>query len=128
MNSSSPQILIIDYEEDVLIDLERLLEDEGFRTSTCWSEFDAIKALSKGSFDLVLVNEYMPNVNIEHFICRLHDLVGDVPCVVMRRKSTMSDSTRLPTGTVDAVCKSSGREVVEAAHYWYQTRKNKVSA
>jgi len=50
-------ILIVDDDQDVLIGLERALEDAGFSTTTAWGRDEALR-LSKGArFDLLLIDE-----------------------------------------------------------------------
>jgi len=50
-------ILIVDDDQDVLIGLERALEDAGFSTTTAWGREEALR-LSEGTrFDLLLIDE-----------------------------------------------------------------------
>lgn len=46
------KILIADNDEEVLVALERILEDEGYSTATAISHEDASIMLSRDSFDL----------------------------------------------------------------------------
>jgi DNA-binding response OmpR family regulator len=92
MNSNSARVLVIDYDEDVLIALERLLENKGFDTTTAWTGRDALKALSGRTFDLVLVNEYLPDMDGGRFMQQLRAVAADVPCVVMETgRSVLAD-------------------------------------
>jgi CheY-like chemotaxis protein len=56
----------IDCDEDILISLEHLLEDEGFDTTTAWTGLDALKALHGKAFDLILMSEYLPDMDAEN--------------------------------------------------------------
>ena len=53
------KILIVDDDERVLIELERLLESEGYRTATAWSVPEALALSETSQFDLLLVDEYL---------------------------------------------------------------------
>ena len=57
MASDPIKILIVDDDEEVLIELERLLEGEGYSTATAWSGREALALSDKLRFDLVLVDE-----------------------------------------------------------------------
>ncbi len=82
MNAACTKVLVIDYDEENLILLERLLENEGFDTTTAWTGQDALKALAGETFDLVLVNEYLPDMNADELMQELRHATA-VPCLVM---------------------------------------------
>jgi CheY-like chemotaxis protein len=64
MASDPIRILIVDDNEDVLIRLERLLEGEGYKTATAWSGKEALELSGKAKFDLLLVDEYLGDIEI----------------------------------------------------------------
>ena len=117
MKTHRIKVLIVDCDEDVLITFERLLEDEGYDTTTAWTGQDALKALQGQVFDLVLVNEYLSDLDTELFISGLRHRSGNVPCIVMQSSATArkSDIGRfLAAGAVAVVCKSSQTKLLEA--------------
>jgi CheY-like chemotaxis protein len=57
------KILIVDDDQDVLIELERLLEGEGYSTATAWSGQEALALSEKSEFDLLLVDEHLADVD-----------------------------------------------------------------
>lgn len=65
MASDPIKILIVDDDEDVLIELERLLEGEGYCTVTAWSGREALALSEQGQFDLLLVDEYLGDVDLD---------------------------------------------------------------
>lgn len=65
MASDPIKILIVDDDEDVLIELERLLEGEGYRTVTAWSGQEALALSETGQFDLLLVDEHLGDVDVD---------------------------------------------------------------
>ena len=128
MNALRPRILIVDYQEDILIAFERLLEDEGFDTTTVWTGLDALKAVCGQEFDLILLAEHLPDMDAEGFMRELRRAGGNVPCVVMHSGGTQSAEThRLrAAGAGEVVCKWSPTEVLEAvlAQRYRQLRMN----
>lgn len=53
------KILIVDDDEQVLIELERLLESEGYSTTTAWGGREALAYTDQMQFDVLLVDEDM---------------------------------------------------------------------
>jgi len=62
------KVLIVDSDEDILIALERLLEDEGIRTTTTWSAQQALDLLTSNGFDLLLVGDHLSGVTCEELL------------------------------------------------------------
>jgi CheY-like chemotaxis protein len=116
VNALRPRILIVDYQEDILIAFERLLEDEGFDTTTVWTGLDGLKAVCGREFDLILLAEHLPDMDAEGFMRELRRTGSAVPCVVMQTCKTQSAEThRLRAGgAVEVVCKWSPTEVLKA--------------
>jgi CheY-like chemotaxis protein len=56
------KILIVDDDERVLIELERLLESEGYSTATAWGGHEALALAQSTHFDLLLVNEHVADL------------------------------------------------------------------
>jgi DNA-binding NtrC family response regulator len=57
MVSDPIKILIVDDDEQVLIELERLLESEGYNTTTAWGVREALDYGERMEFDVLLVDE-----------------------------------------------------------------------
>jgi CheY-like chemotaxis protein len=56
MDQQRKTILIVDDDEQVLIELEHLLEDQGYNTTTAWSGHEALQLLQQRSFDFILMD------------------------------------------------------------------------
>ena len=65
MASDPIRILIVDDDERVLIELERLLEGEGYSTATAWSGREALALSEKARFDVLLVDEHVGDVDFD---------------------------------------------------------------
>src|ERR1700682_3132536 len=53
------KILIADNDEDVLVEVERALADEGYDTAVTVSREGDFRALSPGAFDLLVLDDYL---------------------------------------------------------------------
>jgi CheY-like chemotaxis protein len=115
MKPARKRILIVDCHEDVLIILERLLEDAGFDTTTVWTAKEALKLFDSRAFDLVLVNEYLPDAECEEVLKTLQQREERTPCIVMQSSAPeVVDFTRLEAvGAQDIVRKHCFRQIVE---------------
>jgi CheY-like chemotaxis protein len=83
MQQSPKHILILDSDETILIELERVLEDAGFRTTTTWNTLDVTKRLDQGEFDLLMVADHPPEVSCELILKQGRQKGSDIPLVVL---------------------------------------------
>ena len=116
MKTQRAKILVADCHEDALIVLERLLEDAGFDTTTVWTAKDALQLVDSHVFDLVLINEYLPDAECKDVLKALRKRNEPVPCIVMQPGAPdIKDFTQLEAlGARDVVCKFAHRQLVEA--------------
>jgi DNA-binding response OmpR family regulator len=92
------RVLICDFHPDVLIDLERVLEDMGFETTTTWNAADVEPLLGEYSFDLLIVGDHPPQMDAEVILSKLRGKnyhVSHVLCLVWRRHLDQHDLERL---------------------------------
>ena len=61
--SETPQILIVDDERNVRATLKSVLEDEGYAVEDAASGEEALSAIKRGSFDLVLLDIWLPGID-----------------------------------------------------------------
>jgi DNA-binding response OmpR family regulator len=115
MKMTRKRILVADCHEDILITLERLLEDAGFDTTTVWTAKEAMKQADLHAFDLVLVNEHLPDARCEDVLRALQKRGERPPCIVMQPGTPgIVDFVRLEAlGAKDVVCKHRFRQIVE---------------
>ena len=83
MKATHKRVLIADCYDDVLIALEKLLEDAGFDTTTVWTGKDVLKLLESEHFDLLLINECLPDAECEELLQVLEKDQHQVPFIVM---------------------------------------------
>jgi DNA-binding response OmpR family regulator len=118
MKAPRKKILVADCHEDVLVALEKVLEDAGFDTTTVWTAREALKLVDSQAFDLVLVNEYLPDAECEELLKALRKRGAQMPCIVMQPSSPeITDMTSLQAlGARDVVCKYAFRQIVNVVN------------
>jgi two-component system nitrogen regulation response regulator NtrX len=60
---SSGKVLIVDDEENILISLQGILEDEGYRVKTAADAETALKMLDREEFDVAILDIWLPNMD-----------------------------------------------------------------
>ncbi len=80
---SSPRILIVDDEPSLLLTLAANLELEGLEVETAASGAIALELIKKQSFDLVLSDVRMPNMNGVELFREIHKLYPKLPVILM---------------------------------------------
>ncbi len=118
MDSLKKHILIADSDEETLINLERLLQDEGFETTTAWSTSDTVNHLRRERFDLILVADHPPELNCE-YVLRIKRQAGrEVPVVVLatRPRHPFSEPYLLTLGANTFVQKWHAGDVRSVVH------------
>jgi CheY-like chemotaxis protein len=86
------RILIVDDDEQVLMALERVLEGEGYCTTTAWSGQEALLLLGKSEFDLLLIDEDLPGLESGSLSQDLQQARPDAIRLLMRPLSTSPGS------------------------------------
>jgi len=76
------RILLLDSDQDVLIGLERVLENEGMRTTVTWHQHEAMKLLSSDSIEVVVVGHHPPEINAAD-VLMVTEPGKKKPCVVL---------------------------------------------
>ena len=84
MGGRRKEILILDSDPEVLIALEKLLEDEGFETSTTWDASEAVALLASQHFDLLLAGEHAPEVNCAELLRQSLPKGKGMRCIVLQ--------------------------------------------
>ncbi len=62
------RVLIVDNDEQLLISLERLLEDEGIEAATTWSAQQGLELLLSIGFDVLLMGDHLPDLSCEQLL------------------------------------------------------------
>lgn len=76
-------VLIVDNDDRILWKFQQLLEDAGFNTSATWSGHEALGLLRSGGFDVLLVDDYLPDLHSHNFLEQVNRLPIQPSVVVM---------------------------------------------
>jgi len=69
------KVLIVDNNERVLLIFQQVLERAGFDTYSTWSGREALALLKSEEFDVLLVDDYLPNLHGSDFLHRVNRLL-----------------------------------------------------
>lgn len=100
MDVQRKTILIVDDDEQVLIELERLLENQGYDTTTAWSGREGLRLLQSKPFDFILLDGDLPDLTSAEFIGQARQC-SHTYCIVLQPQARFR-----PEPTSDnSVCK-----------------------
>ncbi len=100
MDVQRKTILIVDDDEQVLIELEQLLENQGYNTTTAWSGREGLELLRSRPFDFVLLDGDLPDLSSEELIRQARECSKSY-CIVLQPQTRF----RPERATENAVCK-----------------------
>jgi len=89
--AAKKRILVIDDDERALISLECLLETEGYETTTAWSGQEGLALLRSQQFDLVLLDDYLRDIEHEDIFEQIRNLEIQ-PLVILTESAPMSEA------------------------------------
>ncbi len=94
---TAAQILIVDNDEDVLVSLERVLEDQGYTTATAINYEQALRLLSQRPFDLLVLDDHLSDRDSIEAVAdlRCSDLMPPFVVVTYHRRPSHGEEARL---------------------------------
>lgn len=103
--STPAQILIVDNDEDVLVSLERVLEDQGFTTATAINYEQACRLLSQRTIGLLVLDDYLSDRDSIQVVddLRCSDMVPSLVVVTYHRRPSQGEQARLQALGVSAL-------------------------
>jgi CheY-like chemotaxis protein len=87
MGEAKKKVLIVDNDESVLWTLQSVLGNVGFDTRTTWSGREALALLQSKEFEVLLVDDYLPDLHVADFLNRVGRLPIQ-PWIVVMQAST----------------------------------------
>jgi len=104
--AAKKRILVIDDDEQVLISLERLLENEGYETTVAWGGQEGLSLLRSKVFDLVLLDDYLRDIEHEEILNAICGIEAQ-PLIILTESSLMPETRRhfIDLGAAGIVCK-----------------------
>jgi CheY-like chemotaxis protein len=76
-------VLIVDNDDRILWAFQEHLENAGFTTEATWSGHEALALLGSGKFDILLVDDYLPDIHSHDFLERVGRLSNQPSIVIM---------------------------------------------
>ena len=115
MKTPRKKVLVADCHEEVLIVLEKVLEDAGFDTTTVWTAQEVLNLVESREFDILVVNEYLPDAECEELLKKLQSKETQLPCIVMQPSAPEITDVRIlrELGAQEIVCKRAYQQVVD---------------
>ena len=83
MQTRTPNILVIDDDEAICFALQAIFEFQQWRASTATRVRDGIQLLQKDTFDLVIIDYHMPEINGVSGVQLIRNLLPDIPILVL---------------------------------------------
>ena len=116
------KILIADNDEDVLVTLERTLEDEGYETAVTVSGDGAFRSLCSDAFDLLVLDDYLSDKNCIQVLNRCQRAGMRPPAVVTYHQfpSRTEQEQLRSLGVNTLVHKYAHAELIWTVHYLLQ--------
>lgn len=93
-HNAKVNVLIVDNDDRILSEFQQLLEDAGFNTTTTWSGHEALGLLRSGVFDVLLVDDYLPDLHSHNFLERVNRLPIQPSIVVMHNEPPRPEDLR----------------------------------
>lgn len=111
-----PNVLIVDNDDRILWKFQELLGNKGFDTRATWSGHEALAMLRSGKFDVLLVDDYLPDVHQHDFLQRVSRLPAQPSIVVMHGAPPNYADTQSydALGVTEVVDKSNTENVCQA--------------
>jgi DNA-binding response OmpR family regulator len=78
------RVLIVDHDENALSIIKRLLEEAMYETTTAQSGLKALQLLSRGTFELVLLDDNLMDLSGEEIVRQVRSVGTGTPVVVMQ--------------------------------------------
>jgi DNA-binding response OmpR family regulator len=113
------KILIADNDEDVLVALERVLESEGYATTTAVSHEEASKILSQNPIDLLVLDDYLADRDATEVLSELQvSRVAPLVVVTYHRRPSRSEQEQFCSlGASAVINKRAHSELVQVVGY-----------
>jgi CheY-like chemotaxis protein len=93
-SSGTAKVLIVDNDDRILWKFQESLEDAGFDTTATWSGQEALVLLKSGAFDVLLVDDYLPDLHSHDFLERVRQLPTQPFIVVMHDSAAQPGDLR----------------------------------
>jgi CheY-like chemotaxis protein len=126
MTVTPPAVLVLHNDEREASELQNLLErNTDCKTSVTWSGLEALKLLQAGHFDVLVTDDYAPDLYIGDLIERAASLPSPPQVFVLGGDSTAAVSRYQSLGLCTILKKQGPRDLLQAitaGSIWKQSR------
>src|SRR5687767_5973099 len=106
LQSLIPNVLVIDDDEAVRGQLERLYGQSGYSVASAGSAEEGLRLLAQGGIDFVITDIKLPGMSGAELIALMHDSYPDVPVIAVTGYLDIETAVQvLKCGAVDFVVK-----------------------
>jgi CheY-like chemotaxis protein len=88
------KVLIVENNALTLSSLQQAIETAGFDAGTTWSGYEALALLKSRPFDVLLVDDYLPDLHSGDFLSRIGPSPTPTRIVVMQSSEPTADQVR----------------------------------
>lgn len=121
-------LLVVDDEEHIRLAIAEALELEGFRVDTADSGANALKSLAQTSYDLMILDIRMPEVDGIQVMARVHQQFPDLLVIVLTGFASLESAiAAVKAGAVDYLEKpASTHDIVQTVKTVLQRRASSI--
>jgi len=129
MSARRKRILVVNSDEQVLMNLEHLLENRGFDTTTTWDAAEALRTMTARSFDLLLVEDHPPIVNAGEMLRQMQYSRISSPCIVLRcKQDRFAEEHLFSVGALDVLSAWDEEQVADRVEQHFARRARAAAA
>jgi len=77
------RVLVVDDEASFRLAISSLLEERGYRVESCESGEEALEWLERASFDIILLDYWLPLMSGINVLQRMHEQKNDTPVIML---------------------------------------------
>lgn len=104
--NTEKKVLVVDDDADMQLALEASLEAEGFQVEIAENGRKAVESLARGSFNLVITDQQMPEMNGLELLNYINKNEIDVPVIMITAHGTISQAVdAMQAGATDFIAK-----------------------
>ncbi len=129
MSAKRKRILIVNSDEQVLMNLEHILENRGFNTTTTWDAAEALRTMAARSFDLMLIEDHPPALNAGELLRQMQYKRIGSPCIVLRsRQDRFAEEYLYSVGALEVLTAADEEQVANRLEQHFARRLRAAAA
>lgn len=123
MRKHQCRVLVLDWDEDVLVTLQHVLEDAGIDTTITWDYAEARTLICSQSFDILVVGDHPPDFSVDAILRDFNLELISCACLLLRVRPVASEQIRR-LGISSIVPKGDPFRVLEQVQKYWQVKES----